>query len=62
MKYLLLALALLLTLGVVYVKSGYCAWCLSSTCMTSSICGSGCFCLKEGNKISGTCVSVGVRE
>ena len=34
-----------------------CAWCYSGTCYNSSICGSGCVCVKRGYSPSGECMS-----
>jgi hypothetical protein len=34
-----------------------CAWCYSGTCYDSSICGSGCVCVKRGLDLSGECAS-----
>lgn len=43
---------------VFWVTRGECAWCASFPCFNSSVCGSGCVCLKVGGEMQGSCVSI----
>lgn len=42
-------------------KKASCAWCYSGGCISSSICGSGCVCLKSGGDTFGSCYSINAK-
>lgn len=54
MRFLLLTLAFMAP-----APAAECAYCYSGECYSSSICGSGCVCLKRGLDVHGYCYSQG---
>lgn len=61
MRLLLLALALTAPL-LLAPAAPRCDFCVQTTCQVSSMCGHGCFCLKQGDDWEGLCYSTGLAQ
>jgi hypothetical protein len=54
-----LAVVSIMTLALWFMaRPAKCQWCYSGPCISSSICGSGCICVKRGWEPQGFCVGV----
>lgn len=60
-KIVLLSIGLACAIGIAFAvgpSRARCSWCFQGDCYNSSICGSGCVCLKRGLDLSGYCYGV----